>query len=66
MLRLQLRKILRDRGLTQKVFSEMTGLSRNAISTLSHNPSQIRISTLDALCKTLDLTPDDLFVEDEE
>jgi len=66
MLRLKLRKILRDRGITQKDFAVMCGMSRNAITVLCHDPRQIRLETIDALCTALTLTPSDLFEDGEE
>lgn len=60
--RLRLSEILRERGLTQKEFSELSGLSENAVSNIVNQPAQIRLETIDVICDTLDITPEDLFV----
>jgi putative transcriptional regulator len=59
--RLRLGEILQERGMTQTKFAEDSGLSRNAVSTLVNQPAQIRMETIDVICDTLDVTPDELF-----
>lgn len=64
--RLRLAEILRKRGLTQRQFSNRTGLSENAISKLSGQPRQIRLDTIATICETLDIEPGDLFERDRK
>jgi putative transcriptional regulator len=52
-IRLRLDKILSERNMTQTKLAELSGLSRNTISSLVHQPAQIRFNTLDILCDTL-------------
>ena len=47
--RLRLSEVLEELGWTQRKFSEMTGLSRNAISNLAGDPRQIRLDSLAAI-----------------
>lgn len=46
--RLRLSEILKEMGVTQKKFSEMTGISRHSISNLLSDPRQIRFDSLAA------------------
>lgn len=65
--RLRLAEILDKRNMTQKELSERTGLSENAISKLAGYPRQIRLDTIDVICRALDIDPGELIVlEDGE
>jgi DNA-binding Xre family transcriptional regulator len=59
--RLRLYELLRDHGLTQAKFSELSGISKTSISGLVNQPSQIRFDTIDKICDTLGVKPEDLF-----
>jgi DNA-binding Xre family transcriptional regulator len=59
--RLRLGDILKERNMTQTQFAELSGLSRNSVSTLVHQPAQIRFETIDILCATLGVSMDELF-----
>ncbi|GAB0170568.1 helix-turn-helix transcriptional regulator [Lysinibacillus sp. CTST325] len=55
--RLKLKKILTERGITQKELSQKTGLRQNAISEMVNNQrSTINREQLAAICKTLEIT----------
>lgn len=60
-IKLNLRKLLRDRDLTQTRFAELSGLSKNSVSTLVNQPGQIRIETIERICNTLNIDPQELF-----
>lgn len=59
--RLRLGEILKERGLTQTKFAEMSGLSQNAVSSLVNQPAQIRMETIKMVCCSLGVTPNELF-----
>lgn len=62
MIQFKLGEIMRDRGLKNKDVVELTGISRNTITTLSANATaRIDFVTIDKLCKGLNVTPSDLF-----
>jgi putative transcriptional regulator len=60
--RLRLGEILRERDLTQAEFADMCGLTRQTVSTLVNQPAMIRLSTIDAICESLNIEPKDLIV----
>lgn len=63
-LRLRLREILRERGLTGYALSKYTGLSLNTIYRLMHKEGRlglIHADTLERLCGALRITPTELF-----
>jgi putative transcriptional regulator len=60
-IRLRLGEILKERGLTQTKFAEMSGLSQNAVSSLVNQPAQIRMETIKAVCCALNIVPNELF-----
>jgi DNA-binding Xre family transcriptional regulator len=62
--RLRLLEILKDKNISQVKLSEMTGLSKNAISKLIGSPRQIRLDTIDSLCRALSIEPGDLFLRE--
>jgi putative transcriptional regulator len=64
--RLRLPEILTSKGMTQTECAKQTGLSRNAVSKLCNNPSQISMETIDVLCKALGIEPADLFTYSPE
>lgn len=59
---LRLGEILRERGLTQTKFAELSGMSQNAVSSLVNQPAQIRMETIETICSTLNITPSELFI----
>jgi DNA-binding Xre family transcriptional regulator len=59
--RLRLGDILKERKMTQTKFAEISGLSRNTVSSLVHQPAQIRFDTIDTICDTLGIRMDELF-----
>lgn len=60
---IRLREVLKERGLTQAQFAQMSGLSQATVSNLEGN-RQIRYETLEIICRTLNLTPADLIEYD--
>jgi putative transcriptional regulator len=60
--RLRLKELLEDRGITQKQFSELTGISENAISKLIGSPRMIRLDTIELICDKLKIDPGDLII----
>ena len=59
--RLRLKEIMRERKMTQKTLAELTGLSHTSIVKLVNNPMQIRIDTIETLCRALGITVAELF-----
>lgn len=64
--RLRLDDILRERKITQIKLAEMAGLSENSISKLTGSPRQVRMDSLDKICRALDLEPGDLFIRTKD
>lgn len=64
--RLRLAEILSERNMTQVELAQKTGLSENAISKLTGSPRQIRMDTIEQICRTLGIAPGDLFVREIE
>lgn len=59
----RLGEIMRERGLANKDVIEMTGVSRNTITSLAADATnRIDYETLAKLCKGLDVTPGELLV----
>jgi len=59
---LRLSKILKARGLQQKVLATQSGLSKTAVSDLSGEGIRaIRLDTIARLCDTLKIEPGELF-----
>lgn len=59
--RCRLGDIMKQRGLSNKDVVELTGVSRNTITSLAANATKrIDYDTLEGLCKGLDLVPGDL------
>ncbi|WP_223068093.1 helix-turn-helix domain-containing protein [Paenibacillus caui] len=66
-IRCRLGDIMKERGLTNKNVVEMTGVSRNTITSLAGNATKrIDYETLGALCRGLGLKPGDLLEYIEE
>jgi DNA-binding Xre family transcriptional regulator len=64
LVRLRLREILRERGMTGYALSRFTGLSLNTIYRLTRPSGRFRLiqaDTLERLCAALRITPTDLF-----
>lgn len=64
MVRFSLKEILELKGITNiSELSRRTGLTRNGINKLLLNPPKmIELETIDKLCSTLNITPNDLLV----
>lgn len=60
-IRLRLSKILKERGITQKKLSEMTGISHPGVNNLVRDTTGIKLTTIQTLCTALDIEPADLF-----
>ena len=57
MIEVKLKKIIDERGISQKQLSEMTGIRPNAISEIVNNQrSTINREQMAVICKTLDIT----------
>lgn len=63
--RLRLHELMRERGLTQTELAKMSGISRVAIGNLVRDPRAISLSTIQALCDALGVTPAELFEYNE-
>ncbi|MDQ0493998.1 MULTISPECIES: helix-turn-helix domain-containing protein [Paenibacillus] len=60
-IRCRLGDIMRERGLQNKDVVDLTGVSRNTITSLAGNATKrIDYDTLGALCRGLGVTPGDL------
>lgn len=62
----RLRDILKERGLTLKAFSEMSGISQPNLSNYINGNISPTLDTLDKIAKALDLHIQDLFPKDKE
>ncbi|MNC20258.1 hypothetical protein D3C75_682030 [compost metagenome] len=61
LIRCRLGEIMKDRGLTNKDVVDLTGVSRNTITSLAANATKrIDYDTLGALCYGLNVTPGDI------
>lgn len=66
--RCRLGDIMRERNLSNKEVVELTGVSRNTITSLAANATKrIDYDTLEGLCRGLGVKPGDLieYIEDE-
>jgi len=52
---IKLKEILKERDLSQRELARMTGLRPNTISHLSDNVDRVYLSTLETVCKVLDI-----------
>lgn len=69
MIRMKLKEILKSRGISMLVLSEMSGISYPPIIRICNNHmSRIDFSTLNNLCNALDCTPADIieYTKDDE
>lgn len=67
-IRCRLGEIMKERGLSNKEVVELTGVSRNTITSLAANATKrVDYDTLEGLCRGLEVTPGDLieYIEDE-
>lgn len=62
--RLRLAEILKERGMMKLELVERSGLNKNTVTHLLHNPAMIRMETIAALCEALNITPGELFIKD--
>lgn len=61
-IRCRLGDIMKERGLSNKEVVELTGVSRNTITSLASSATKrIDYDTLDAICKGLKITPTEFF-----
>ena len=61
-IRLRIGDILYERRIKQNEFARMSGLSQNTVSSLATNGvRQIHLSTIEKVCRALDVQPGDLF-----
>lgn len=61
MIKVKLKKILREKGKTMTWLHEQTGISKNTLSLMANNSSKgIQFDTLEKICITMDITPNDL------
>jgi len=60
-MKFNLRRILEERGMTQKKASILTGIHKNGISVLAGEPTKISFETMAKICQGLKITPADLF-----
>lgn len=62
MIRIRLNELLAVKDITRVMVSAATGISRNTLSTLSTNNSEmIRLDTIDKICSYLEITPGEFF-----
>lgn len=62
----RLRDILKQRGLTLKTFSEMSGISQPNLSNYINGNISPTLDTLEKIAKALDVDVQDLFPQKEE
>jgi putative transcriptional regulator len=61
-IRCRLGEIMKERGLSNKEVVELTGVSRNTITSLASSATKrIDYDTLDAICNGLKITPAEFF-----
>ena len=62
-IRIRLREVLRQRGITSRELAEELGLSANAVSEISRMKVRfLNLETLRKICEYLDCQPGDLIV----
>lgn len=67
MLRLLVKEIAQEKGISQGRLSRMANIDPKAISTIYHNPYvDIRLSTLDKLSRALKVPVQDLYIREGE
>lgn len=55
-----------EKGMTIKAVAEKAGLTREALSAMLNHRQTITATVFIALCRVLDLTPDDFIITDKE
>lgn len=59
--------LMAEKGLKVSKVSELTGISRNALTSLKYNRTKmIRLDTINTLCKLFGITPGEFFVYENE
>lgn len=67
MVKNRLAVLMAERGLKVSKVSELTGISRNALTSLKYNRTKmIRLDTINTLCKLFGITPGEFFVYENE
>ncbi len=62
MIRLRLKEVLQEKGITQAKLSRLTDVSMNTIQTIVHNPyHDVALSTLERIAKGLNVSVGDLY-----
>lgn len=62
-IRCRLGEIMKERGLSNKEVVELTGVSRNTITSLAANATKrVDYDTLEGLCRGLEVTPGELII----
>lgn len=62
MIRLRLKEVLEDKGITQAKLSRLTDVSMNTIQTIVHNPyHDVALSTLERIAKGLKVEVSELY-----
>lgn len=57
----KLQREIRERGFTQKELAERIGVRHTYVSRICNNDSNVKSSTLKAICETLSIDPYDLW-----
>jgi putative transcriptional regulator len=66
-LKLHLKEIMAERGITQMELSEMTGIQQSTISRWVRSYLEsVHLETLQKICHALDVSVEDIIVEVEE
>jgi len=62
MIRLRLKEVLEEKGITQAKLSRLTDVSMNTIQTIVHNPyHDVALSTLERIAKGLKIEVSELY-----
>lgn len=59
---INLKEILKSRGMSQAEFSRLSGMDTHTISRLAGNCRGIQLDTIDTICNTLAIEPGELLV----
>jgi len=57
-----IRALRQKQGLTQEMFSEKIGISLQGLSNIERNKYQPTAETIDKICKTFNITPQELLI----
>lgn len=60
--RLRVKEMLEEKGMSQKDLAILAGISENAVSKLVRSPAMIKFDTIASLAAALECSPGDLFV----